>query len=71
MIYYVSLFVDIDSLGEEILDQKAFAAPLGPSAPPYLAFDLIEQTFSATFLNIASIPVPSFAETSDQIIWFC
>ena len=52
----------------EKFDQKALAAPLAPSPPPILAFDLIEQTFSATFLNIDSIPVPSFAETSDQII---
>ena len=28
------------------------------------------QTFSATFLNMASIPVPILAETSLQIIWF-
>ena len=39
-------------------------------APFWRALDFIAQTFSATFLNMESIPVPCFAETSDQIIWF-
>ena len=45
--------------------QNALAAP-----PPCLEFNFMAQTFSATVLNIYSMPVPSLADTSDQIILF-
>ena len=44
------------SLGGKF-DQKALAAPLGPSPPAYLAFDLIERQVTATVVAQSSSKV--------------